>query len=200
MTKNQKVEYINKVNARFEEAKNHGRNGSNWWYPTPNTLAYNVKVYSYVDIDELRKKMTKRQNEYYNDNTLQDIHQEQENDQARYLQDEVEELAGVLSVSYAGRSGGWLEVEYSNPLEHLDEQGNGYNRDKDELATMYKEAKELEKQEQAVSEVITTRHKAYCLYVKSIEYLDDLLGVLSDDDEIGEVYKGKAQELLEKLK
>ena len=73
MTKTEKIKYINDTYLRFVDAKNHGHHGSNWWYPTKNTIAYNVKMHGHSkNIEDIRAKMTKRQNDYYSDETLYD--------------------------------------------------------------------------------------------------------------------------------
>ena len=109
MTKQQKIDYINQVNDRFREARNHGRNGSNWWYPTPNTIAYNVKLYGQKQgIEEIKELMTDRQKEYYSDDNLYDFINHWQNQEAEMFSNDLDLEYSVKS-GYAGRSGGWLE-------------------------------------------------------------------------------------------
>lgn len=194
MKKQDKINFINKVNSFFVDAKNHGNNGNNWWYPKPNRIAYNVKMREFFSVSKLEPMLSKRQREYYNDNTLYSIAEEQLNDEAMMLIDDIQVEYG-LSSNYAGRSGGWLEVDFNNPLEDvIDNEVELKN-----LSYYYKEAKKLEKLEQDVRQFIEQRHKALNVYMSTDRYYKDLLERLSDDKEIADIYKTQAKSLLDKL-
>ena len=194
MKKQDKINFINKVNSFFVEAKNHGNNGNNWWYPKPNRIAYNVKMREFFSVSKLEPMLSKRQREYYNDNALYSIAEEQLNDEAMMLIDDIQIEYG-LSSNYAGRSGGWLEVDFNNPLEDVIDN----EPELENLSYYYKEAKKLEKLEQDVREYIEKRHKALNVYMSTDAYYKDLLERLSDDKEISDIYKTQAKSLLDKL-
>lgn len=197
MTKKQKVEYINEINKRFREAKNHGK-GNNWWYPKQNVIAYNVKIYEGTDGEEIRKAMTKRQKEYYTDENIYEILQDYQDREAEQLADEVMEYNLVEDAYFAGRSGGWLEVEYNNGLEQIDDNGIDYH--KDDIKEYYKQAKELEKVEGEVRTMIENRTQWYVKYITSKQFIDYIVSeLLLDDEAIGDIYKEKAKKLLDKL-
>jgi hypothetical protein len=194
MTKKEKIDYVNSVYLRFQDARNHGHNGHNWWYPKPNVIAYNVKMHgASKDIEDIRKHMTERQNKYYSDDTLYEISQEQLWDEARMFSDDLDIEYGLTS-GYAGRSGGWLEVEYKNDLSEL-----GDDSSIEDVNYFYKEAQKLEKLETEVSEKIKKAHKSLMVYMNTEQYCLDFVERLSDDEEIGEIYKSKAKDLLDKL-
>lgn len=191
-----KIEYINKINTFFRDARNHGNSGS-WWYPKQNRIAYNVKMRSFCDTDTLRKSMTARQNEFYSDNELYDrAWYGMIEDEATMLMDEIKDTYSLVKdCGMAGRSGGWLEVDYQNDLIEVDE-----TTDKNDIAYYYKLAKELEKQEGEVRELIEQRHKALNAYIDTPEYYKDIAeNVLYDDEVIGEFYKDKIKTLTDKL-
>lgn len=192
MNKVQKIDYINSVFNRFYDAKNHGKGGS-WWYPSHNVIAYNVKMHgNSKDIDDVRKKLTARQNGYYSDNTLYEVMQEQETDEANGLAQDILIEYG-LSAGYAGRSGGWLEVQYNNEIDVDDiEKISNVNY-------QYKIAKTLDNLENEVAEYIKSRHSSYTKYKNTDDYVNDIIERLSDDEEIGEIYKSRAKSLLDKL-
>lgn len=198
--KTEKIAYIHKVNDFFIDAKNHGNNGSNWWYPNENTIAYNVKVYGGIGIESIREKLSKLQNEYYTDKDLYSRINDNQIDSANFLIEDIRMEFGLES-GYAGRSGGWLEVNYINDLQDylpytFSEIEEASIKDINEV---YKHAKKLEALEITVSEYIKKRHQTYCKYVKSIDYINDFVQeVESDTDikagylELSEMYKQKA--------
>ena len=106
MNKKEKIDYINKINDFFITAKNHGNQGDNWWHPEENKIAYNVKIHSLIKtIEDIRKKMSKRQNDYYSDEMLYDITNDETNIQAEdFIQESKDEYN--LKGGFAGRSGG----------------------------------------------------------------------------------------------
>lgn len=178
MNRKSKVDYINKVFERFEHAENHGNNGSNWWNALPFRIAYNVKMSSFGDIDTFRKYLTPLQNKHYTDDDLYE-HINFENEvSANMLIEDIHEEFG-LDASFAGRSGGWIEIDYPSNFEDVtleddDDTINGY----------YYEAKELEELEAKVSNFIKDQHKGYNDYVDTKQYYQDLLERLDGDFEI----------------
>lgn len=196
MTKN-KIEYINEINEKFRDARNHG-NGGNWWYPKQNVIAYNVKIYAGPYGEEIRKAMTKRQKEYYTDENIYEILQDYQDREANCLAQDVMEYDLVEDAYFAGRSGGWLEVEYNNGLEQIDDNGIDYHRD--DIKEYYKQAKELEKVEGEVRTMIENRKQWYIKYITSKQFIDYIVSeLLLDDEAIGDIYKEKAKKLLDKL-
>jgi hypothetical protein len=192
-----KINYINEVNEKFRDAKNHG-NGGNWWYPKQNVIAYNVKIYASPDAEEIRKAMTKRQKEYYTDENIYEILQDYQDQEAEQLANEVMEYDLVEDAYFAGRSGGWLEVEYSNGLEQIEDNGIDYH--KDDIKEYYKQAKELEKIEGEVKTMIENTKKEYIKYITSKQFIECIVSeMLLDDEAIGDIYKQKAKTLLDKL-
>src|SRR3990167_11295644 len=106
MNKAEKVNYINTILDRFENARNHGNNGNNWWYPMPFRIAYNVKMYSFLDIDKLREMMSDRQRKYYDKKDLNDLWYETINQEAELAIGEIKEISPLIyDVFFAGRSG-----------------------------------------------------------------------------------------------
>lgn len=190
------IEYIEQVSERFENASNHG-NGNNWWYPQKNTIAYNVKIYAGASTEDVRKHLTARQNDYYSDDDLMEIMQEQQNDAARIFSDDIDNEYGVKS-GYAGRSGGWLEVEYHNDI--ADYQQNEWAESHiDDIRAAYKEAKKLDQLESDIAEYIKKSVKNYSQYLNGIEYPKDIAESLQTDEDIADTYKGKIKGLTDKL-
>src|SRR3990167_1599507 len=147
MTKKQKIDYINQINDRFINARNHGHNGNNWWYPKENRIAYNVKVYGGISTENIRKKMTERQNNFYSDDAIYELLNDWQCQIANDLSEEIEMLPGVQNTSYAGRSSGWLEVDYINDIDPSCDAAM-------DIDANYEFAKELEKNEVTVSKLI----------------------------------------------
>ena len=194
MNKTQKIEFINEINERFTNAKNHGSNGNNWWYPTPNVIAYNVKMYggSY-SIEDIRKNMTKRQNEYYSDESIYSIIEDIRDMSREDLVSNVINM-GAKKAYFAGRSGGWLEVEYSNNLDEITEEDK-----MSDINYNYQEAKKLEKLESEVSEYVNNFISNLSKYEDSKDYTRDIADNMLDDESIGDIYKSQAQKLIDKL-
>jgi len=104
----------------------------------------------------------------------------------------IDDEYGVKS-GYAGRSGGWLEVAYDNNLMSLE------NDTVEDVNELYKEANKLEKLETEVSQFIEKSLSSYKKYINSDEYVKDIAEMLTTDEDIGDIYKGKAKDLLDKL-
>ena len=119
--------------------------------------------------------------------------QEQQWDTANDLSDDIDAEYGVKS-GYAGRSGGWLEVDYQNNLSD-DEQEIA-----DNVENFYKDAKELDALEVEIHEEIKKRHASYSKYIGSAEYYKDIAENLLDDEAIADIYKGNIKDLADKLK
>lgn len=184
MNKKTKIDYINEIADKFINAKNHGSNGSNWWYPKSFTIAYNVKLHcNSKSIEDLREKMTSRQNDYYNkDERLYEIMQDAQEYSATSFSDDLGETYGVKS-GYAGRSGGWLEVEYnSNGVDFADN-----DMSMSELSNLYSNAKELDAIETKVAQHIEKSHSNYCKYINTDNYIDDILSQIYSDEDIADM-------------
>jgi len=196
MKKTEKVEYIDEVLKRIGEAPNHGNNGNSWWYPTPYTIAYNVKLYEWLDIDELRKKMSKLQNDYYNDEVLNDIgYYNYLNMEREALIEDIKMIDDTLEVIFSGRSGGWCEVTYNSIDEDITMDSH-----MDDVDDVYNSAKELNNLESEVAQLVEKRIHNLKKYMKSEEYLNDVLEQLQDDNEIKDTYTTQANILLDKCK
>ena len=100
-----------------------------------------------------------------------------------------------LESHFAGRSGGWIEVDFENNL-NVDELEDMNTK---EVHAEYKEARELEKLEARVEAFITKQHDGYNKYVDSKEYYENITDTLSDDDTIKREYKERADDLLAKI-
>ena len=197
MNKAEKVNYINTILDRFENARNHGNNGNNWWYPMPFRIAYNVKMYSFLDIDKLREMMSDRQRKYYDRKDLNDLWYETINQEAELAIGEIKEISPLIyDVFFAGRSGGWCEVQYNKEIEEVD-----VSMPLAEINEEYRKAKELDIVESVVEVLIESSKKSLCKYIDSEQYYKDLLSeVLLQDNDIAETYKGQIHKLTEELK
>ena len=192
MNKKEKIEYINNVYNKFENAKNHGTNGSGWWYPTSFTIAYNVKMYSFADVESLRDNMSPLQNEYYNDDSLCECINTELEYTGESLIEDIQEQYGLQAL-YAGRSGGWLEVDYNNivDIDYVDD-----DMSYDDVNFYLLEAKRLEKIENNVSNFIKKRHTEYNDYVDTGAYYRYICdNYILPDNEIKEIYKYKIKKL-----
>ena len=195
MNKKEKIEFINDTNEKFREASNHGNQGDNWWYPNENTIAYDVKMNDFGDIERIRRLLSDKQNEFYSDEYLQnEIYQEQ-TDECNTLIWELEET-DILSASFAGRSEGWIEVEYQNSLQYVDaEEDLTLNDIEDE----YKEARNLIKQEEKIRKLIERRWEDYNKYVDSKEYYKEFVIHLATENEINAEYQNDINNLKAKI-
>lgn len=209
MTK--KINYIKEIHALFYDSRNHGKGGNNWWYPTPNVKAYNVKMRNFADIDDLRKEMSTLQNDYYTDEDLRNIIDEENISTCQLLKEDTTGVTGALEIDnlliedvyYAGRSGGWLEVEYTNTLQEFIDDYVNYGDEKDiplkVVNEYYKKAKELVQLESDVAQFIQDEHKKYNNYVGTTNYYKDLVYTMLDDENIKATYKKQADTLLSKI-
>lgn len=209
MTKKQKIKYITDVYYKIAEARNHGRQADNWWYPQANWIAYNVKGFYGFDFEGFRKTLSDRQNEYYQDSDFEDIWYnwlDIEQDDLRstiHGDDEIlpfEITDFVNDTRFAGRSGGWLEVEYRNDLYDLEDRAEYEDIDSTEINKLYKEAKSLEKAETEISKYIEKHIKRLKEYIDTSDFYWDIKDnfILSDED-IADIYKNKIDNLIDKL-
>jgi hypothetical protein len=187
LAKADKVDYIYNVQKRFTEAENHGHNGSNWWDPTANTIAYNVKmrVFGGIESDAIAK-MSDIQKMYYNDKSLERAITEYYDStllQASYdLIQDIKDTgkSSIKEVNFAGRSGGWVEVTYYNNIEDIEDVD-----DSDMIDDVYQEALKLEKLENDISTLIEDSHKKLSDYIESDDYVSYFVhDYLKADDEI----------------
>ena len=183
MNKKQK-EYVLNVHERFENAENHGGHG-NWHYPKPYVIAYNVKMRNFADVEDFRKALSELQNDYYKNEFLQESIWTEQNDTCQLLIDDIKETYGLESW-FAGRSGGWIEVDYSKHALDPDE-------------STFKDAKALETLETEIANLIEERHKSYNEYVGNEEYYKNLAESLDTDEDIKSEYKRQIDELQAKI-
>lgn len=193
MTKKDYTNYIEKVYTKFIDARNHGGGGNNWWYPTQNTIAYNVKMHRFATVETLRTYLTKLQNEYYTDETLQDVIYQEQEDTCRFLVEDIKEQSQLITgVNFAGRSGGWVEVTYTNNID-IDITEIRYNYTVKDIKEVYAVAKELEETEAKVSKFIEDSHTYYNKYIDTKEYYTNLVDLLVTDEDIRKEYKARSE-------
>lgn len=194
MTKQQKIQYINKVKSFFDDARNHG-NSNNWWYPKKNVIAYNVKLRSMSkNINDIREKLSKKQNEYMTDDALYNLIDDMQSDSANMLQQKIKDMFDIPNIVFAGRSGGWIEVEYNVSFDYVDD-----DTENADIQDAYRLAKELENLESDVSKEIERQHKAYCLYINTDDYITDIVDQIMSDEDIADYYKEKAKQFIDKI-
>jgi hypothetical protein len=110
------------------------------------------------------------------------------------LTEDIENNFGLKS-GFAGRSGGWIEVDFDNNLSEV-------NKDtpKGDINYYYKIAKGLENKEKEVKQFIKNAHYSYNLYVDSDGYYRDIADcVLLQDEDIADIYKNTIKTLTSKL-
>lgn len=197
MNKKQKIDYIESIINRFENASNHGNQGNNWWYPKPCVFAYNVKMRNFGYIESLRKHLSALQNDFYSDEELQERIYEEQNDSCYFLVEVIKVEFGLESW-FAGRVGGWVEVDFT-PETGWFSQEDWSTYTLKEINVVYKQAKELEKLADKVQNFITERHKSYNEYVDSKSYYQDLQSSFLSDEDIKEIYQNRIAKLQAKL-
>lgn len=191
MKKMEKIDFINEVYKRIMEAPNHGGN-NNWWYPQSGVIAYNVKMHKWPDIETLRGYLSKLQNDHYNDDDLDSyINWELENE-CIVLKDDIMEIFGLESW-FAGRSGGWIEVEFPT-VEEADPDNEYLTIDE-----QYKQAKKIDKLADNVENFIVERHKSLHKYIDTPEYYQDIAGALLNDQDIKNEYQQRIKDLTNKI-
>ena len=191
------------VLERFEEAENHGKNGDNWWNPVSYRIAYKIKMKSWPSCKEMRKVLSPLQNEYYSDEVLYHLMDSDQVDELRCFIFETEDRYNKnISITIAGSSGGWMEVDYSSLAEHdrytLESELEEGVIDEEEEEGIYNDIMELEELENEVAGMIENRHREYSKYVGTTEYYEDVTSALIDDDKIREKYEEKGREYLKK--
>lgn len=169
MKKQNKIDFINKVFERFDGASNHG-NGNNWFYPTSNVIAYDVKMHNFGDVETFREGLSKLQNSLITDDFIYDCMNNNQNFEAECLIDDIKEVFGLESW-YAGRSGGWLEVQFENGLPSDYELDNYTSSD---IQEVYQEAKDMEDMEDKVAQYIKDGHRGLNDYIDSDSYYSEL--------------------------
>lgn len=208
--KKKMIEEIIKINNFFIDASNHG-SGHGWWYPSKNTIAYNVKMRSFGNVDDIHNKLSEIQKGYYNTDMLLEAMGEALNHEASYLHACItENVTGefneykhlIHSGRYAGRLDGWYELTYSNEFEQFayDCEADYKEMDIVDIKYYYKQAKELNACEIFVSEYIKDAHKRLNSYIGTDEYYDDIIeNYLMCDDDIRDIYKNKIKTYADKL-
>lgn len=199
MNTKQKIEYIQSVYNKFTDARNHG-NGNNWWYPIENRISYDVKIRGTTkDIDDIRDAMSERQKDYYTDAAIYDICDEMQSDACSTLVSDIKDIYSISDVYFAGRSGGWCEVQYKNNIDIScinDETTSDYVEYIDDE---YKKACNLDNLEGDISSYIKDSHKKYCEYLNTDAYIIDIIENMLSDDGIADIYKSKIKTLVQKL-
>lgn len=192
MTKKDYTNYIEEVYTKFTDARNHGGQGNNWWYPTQNTIAYNVKMHSFATVETLRTYLTKLQNDYYTDGTLCNVIEQEQEDACSFLVEDIKEQSKlVTSVHFAGRSGGWVEVTYTNNID-IDITEARYNYTVKDTKEVYQVAKELETDEAKVHKFIDDSHAYYNKYIGTKDYYTNLVDLLATDEDIRKEYQARS--------
>ena len=191
------------VLERFEEAENHGKNGDNWWNPVSYRIAYKIKMKSWASCKEMRKVLSPLQNTYYSDEVLEHLMDSEQVDELRRFISETEDRYNKnISITIAGRSGGWMEVDYSKLAEYdrytLESELEEGVIDEEEEEGIYNDIMELEELENEVAGMIENRHREYNKYVGTTEYYEDVTSALIDDEKIREKYEEKGREYLKK--
>ena len=193
MKKTKKIQYIEDVRSRIEDAPNHGHQGNSWLCPRPWTVAYNIKMRSFLDCDKLRGMMSKLQNEYYtDDDALYELYYQDIEVAWDCLREQLREIDSVEEVWRAGRRDGWCEVTYSS----IDIDFN-VNMDKEYPARIinevYLEAVKLANDEAEARATIEHEHRALNEYIDSDEYYIDCVEQLMSNDNIREYYQSQSE-------
>jgi len=199
----QQREEMLQVLERFEEAENHGKNGDNWWNPVSYRIAYKIKMKSWPSCEEMRKVLSPLQNEYYSDEVLNHLMDSERVDELRrFIFETKDRYNKKISITIAGSSGGWMEVDYSELAEHdrytLESELEDGVIDEEEEKGIYNDIMELEELENEVAGMIENRHREYNKYVGTTEYYEDVTSALIDDEKIREKYEEKGREYLKK--
>lgn len=201
MKKTKKLNYINEKMSYFWNAKNHGHNGNNWWYPYPvaGQVAYNIKVYTGPKVDY--NLFTAKQKEFYQniDEMVNEQYYYVMNDELSFLIKEIEELEMVEAVYQAGRSGGWLEVKYRLPVSSEYDSVEDFEACEGDVSELYEDVKRLVELEARVLKMIEEGEKGFISYIQSDEFQKDLIINMKSDDEIKDYYKEKAKEFINKI-
>ena len=188
MKKIQKIKYIEEVRSRIEKAPNHGHQGNSWLCPRPWTIAYNVKMRSFLDCDKLRGMMSKLQNEYYttDDDALYELYYQDLEVAWKDLREQLRDIDSVEEVWRAGRRDGWCEVTY----RHIDINFN-FNIEKEYPARIinevYLEAVKLATDEEKARATIEHEHRALNEYIDSEKYYSNCVEQLMSDDNISRI-------------
>jgi hypothetical protein len=199
----QQREEMLQVLERFEEAENHGKNGDNWWNPESYRIAYKIKMKSWPSCKEMRKVLSPLQNEYYGDEVLNHLMDSERVDELRRFIFEMKDRYNKkISITIAGRSGGWMEVDYSSLAEYdrytLECELEEGIIDEEEEEGIYNDIMDLEELENEVAGMIENTHREYNKYVGTTEYYEDVTSTLIGDDKIREIYEEKGREYLKK--
>lgn len=193
MNTKQKREYIESVRERFENAPNHG-GGNNWWYPKPYVVAYNVKMRVFPDAERTAGAMTDLQRDFYK-GKYDAVTERAWDDAVRLAVGDFEESAremGTLDCWLAGRSAGWLEVQYPMLDVGYCEELRG-----ERLDLAYRQARELSALEGKVSVLVKDSLTALTAYLESDNFYLDLVSELMQDGDIRDEYRAEARRLIE---
>lgn len=203
MTKDKKLKKINEIAERFINARNHG-NGGNWWYPKKNRIAYDIKMSSFgFSYDDIKDKLTDKQKDFYKniDELINAYYWDTLGCTLDEFITDIKDIYKYVNECYqAGRSGGWLEIEYRNGLGELwdsIEDFEGYELYS--IDELYKNMIELDKEEQEISERIKRELKALNSYIESEYFKDEFINTLMTDKDISNYYRQEAKRLINKI-
>lgn len=203
MTKKQKLDKINSIADRFINARNHGGN-NNWWYPKRNVIAYDIKMSSFgFSYDGIKDKISDKQKDFYKNinGMIDSFYWDTLNNELEYfIEDLKEEYECIKDCYQAGRSGGWLEIEYINELDELwDSVEDFESSEVYSIDYIYDEMIKLDKKEKEISEKIKKGLSDLNKYIDSEDFKDDFINTLMTDDDISDYYKKEAKRLIDKI-
>lgn len=203
MNKQKKLDKINEIAERFINARNHG-GGGNWWYSKRNVVAYDIKMSSFgFSFDDIKDKLTDKQKDFYkNIDKLIDAYywDTLECTLDEFITDIKDSYKYVNECYQAGRSGGWLEIDYRNELCDLwDSVADFESYESYSIDYIYDEMVALDKEEREISERIKRELKALNNYIESEDFKNDFIDTLMTDEDISAYYKQEAKRLIDKI-
>lgn len=203
MNKQKKLDKINEIAERFINAENHG-SGGNWLYPKRDRIAYKIKISSFsFSFDDIKDKLTDKQKDFYKNidelintyywNTLEFTLEE-------FITDIKNSYKYVSECYQAGRSGGWLEIDYRNELGELWDNIEDFERyESYDIDYIYDEMVALDKKEREISERIKRELKALNNYIESEYFKNEFINTLMNDEDISDYYRQEAKRLIDKI-
>lgn len=203
MKKDKKLKKINEIGEMFINARNHG-GGGNWWNSKRDVIAYNIKMSSYgFSYDDIKDKLSDKQKDFYkNIDKLIDAYywDTLECTLDEFITD-IKDIYKYVNECYqAGRSGGWLEIEYENALGELwDSVADFESYESYSIDYIYDEMVALDKEEQEISERIKRELKALNSYIESEYFKNEFINTLMTDEDISDYYKAEAKRLIDKI-
>ena len=203
MNKEKKLKKINEIGKRFINARNHG-GGGNWWYPKRNVIAYDIKMSSFgFSYDDIKDKISDKQKDFYKNinGMIDSFYWDTLNNELEYfIEDLKEEYECIKECYQAGRSGGWLEIEYINELGELWDRVEDFESSEVySIDYIYNEMIKLDKKEREISSKIKKALNALNKYIDSEDFINDFINTLMTDADISNYYKQEAKRLINKI-